>query len=211
MRISTRSRNRGGFTLTELMITIALIGALAAIAIPNFLSYQARARRSEGFTNVAGIARAYKAHHAERGVFPDMVTTTTALGAAEATLPDPTDYGKPAPNTVRMPWDTKTETFFKIVGWKPEGNVFYSYDVRSTACGNTCTEQTCFTATAHGDVNGNGVVAALMHVHPQRDAAGNVLASCISGVFGYGPPVRMSGGVLIDVYDEVAVRQGEPY
>ena len=40
-------RNRQGFSLTELMIVVAIIGILAVIAIPNFLKYQARAKQSE--------------------------------------------------------------------------------------------------------------------------------------------------------------------
>jgi type IV pilus assembly protein PilA len=208
MRIQKRSRNRGGFTLIELMIVVGLVGLLAAIAIPNFLTYQARTRRSEGYTNVAGIATSYKAFQAERGSFPDMVTETTALGAAAASLPDPAAHGMAAPSTIKMPWDTATETFFGIVGWRPEGNVFYSYDVKSASCGNACTNQTCFTITAHGDVDGNGSLGALMYVHPMTDAAGNPIAECNSAIGNFPPPVRPPPpvGTGQPVYDEVAVR-----
>ena len=47
--------NKKGFTLIELMIVVAIIGILAAIAIPNFLKFQAKAKQSEAKTNLGAI------------------------------------------------------------------------------------------------------------------------------------------------------------
>ena len=58
-----------GFSLIELMIVVALIGILAAIAIPNFLTYQARAKQSEARMNLAAIHTAEVIYFAEKNVY----------------------------------------------------------------------------------------------------------------------------------------------
>lgn len=196
MRSSNRQER--GFTLVELMITVGIIGLLAAIAIPNFISYQARSRRSEAYVNLASLARAYKTFHAEHGYYPDLDDET-----GEPTLPDWTLYNDGDLGTRKMPWDAPTEGFFDIVGWTVEGQVFYSYDANSMNCGCGADGSQCFTLTAYGDVDGDGGSSALMYVHPQRDPATDVvIAECGSTLFGYNAPVGSAGST----YDEVALQ-----
>jgi type IV pilus assembly protein PilA len=61
-----RMKGQKGFTLIELMIVVAIIGILAAIAIPNFLRYQAKSRQSEAKTNLGAIFVAETAYFSEQ-------------------------------------------------------------------------------------------------------------------------------------------------
>ncbi len=49
------SRARRAFTLIELMIVVAIIGLLAALAIPNFVKFQGRARQAEARASLKAI------------------------------------------------------------------------------------------------------------------------------------------------------------
>jgi type IV pilus assembly protein PilA len=51
----SKLRSKKGFTLIELMIVVAIIGILAAIAIPNFLKFQAKSKQSEAKSNLGAI------------------------------------------------------------------------------------------------------------------------------------------------------------
>ena len=62
-------RKSEGFTLIELMIVVAIIGILAAIAIPNFLKFQCKSKQSEAKTNLSGIFTAEKAFFGEYNTY----------------------------------------------------------------------------------------------------------------------------------------------
>ena len=62
-------KGKKGFTLIELMIVVAIIGILAAIAIPNFLRFQAKSKQSEAKGNLGGIFTAQVAYQGEKNFF----------------------------------------------------------------------------------------------------------------------------------------------
>ena len=64
------SRNQQAFTLIELMIVVAIIGILAAIAIPMYLDYAVRAQISEGLSVSGGAKTAVSEFYMNNGVFP---------------------------------------------------------------------------------------------------------------------------------------------
>ena len=125
---------RGGFTLIELMIVVAIIGILAAIAIPNFLRFQLKAKSSEGKTNLAAIRTAEESFYAEYGVY-------ISSDASPPTINNNTKASFSHPNPGEG---------FDELGWSPEGQVYFNYSVDTS--GNNFTAA----AVANIDASGNG-------------------------------------------------------
>ncbi|SLM33160.1 Type IV pilin PilA [Desulfamplus magnetovallimortis] len=70
-------KKSSGFTLIELMIVVAIIGILAAIAIPNFMDYQCKAKQTEAKTNLGNIRTLQETYFVENDRYG---STTTIIG-----------------------------------------------------------------------------------------------------------------------------------
>src|SRR5262245_64118922 len=103
----TLHTRKGGFTLIELMIVVAIIRILAATAIPNFLQFQLRSKTGEAKTNLAAIRTAEEGYFAEFNNYVQAGQTPTS-----------------APGANKRVWPTGSS--FDNLGWSPTGNVFFN-------------------------------------------------------------------------------------
>ena len=135
-------KSRKGFTLIELMIVVAIIGILAAIAIPNFIRFQLKAKTSEGKVNVAAIRTAEEAYFSEFGKYVAAAVSPAANG-----------------KTTKVAF-VEVGSGFSNVGWAPEGQVYFNYEVVISAA------STAYIADAGADIDGNNTNQSWGYVHP---------------------------------------------
>jgi type IV pilus assembly protein PilA len=112
-----RKSNEKGFTLIELMIVIAIIGILAAIAIPNFIEYRNKGYCSATENDAKSVAAAVA----------DYFSNPTRQSVGTADIDIPTSYG----NEYRVAYDADTDVVTIEVddgsGRCPEGGTYTTY------------------------------------------------------------------------------------
>ena len=146
-------KSKKGFTLIELMIVVAIIGILAALAIPNFLRFQLKSKTSEAKVNLAAIRTAEESYLAEFGNYVNAAATPGTI-----------------PRSQKAGFAGGGAAQFDTLGWGPEGQVFFQYGVAVDT-----TNVLAYTADAQGDIDGDMVHQVWGYRH--TDPSGNVLGS----------------------------------
>ena len=164
-------KSQKGFTLIELMIVVAIIGILAAIAIPNFLTYQLKSRQAEAKTNLQAIKTSEIAFQAERGCYLGIAVEAgqPAAGAAK-TAAWPWGVGQAATAPVATGWCTAagvggTTGVFTDIGFKATGNVMYVYGVDA----RTVAAPGLYTATTSCALYGGGTATTAISALPDNN------------------------------------------
>jgi type IV pilus assembly protein PilA len=67
-------KSRKGFTLIELLIVVAIIGILAAIAIPQFMAYRQKAYNSAATSDLRNLKTGMEAFQADNQQYPDVLS-----------------------------------------------------------------------------------------------------------------------------------------
>lgn len=142
---------KSGFTLIELMIVVAIIGVLAAIALPAFSTYMRRSKTSEAVNNLKALfmttASYYIVERTGQGI-------TAGVGGEACLVPDSTSGNTPGVNkTVFTPTSS-----FDVLGFMSPDPVYYRYAISGSDadCGNTANDTTIYTLSAVGNLDGDG-------------------------------------------------------
>jgi type IV pilus assembly protein PilA len=154
-----------GFTLIELMIVVAIIGILAAIAIPAFVNYVKRSNTSEAGANLKSLFQGAAAYYEQENWQQGIVA---AGGSAAASTHCVVPSAAPA-----APWTADDEKY--VVNWAsqaaaytalnfaPADPLYFEYHITTgggiTTCGVAASTNAVYTFTANGDLDGDNSVS----------------------------------------------------
>ncbi len=137
------------------IVAVAIVGVLAAVAIPNFLRYQLRAKDARAKVALESLHRAEVALRQKTGNYREVRVQESAPGAQPVS------------------WTAEETEAAREIGWPSDGAGLHAYTV---AVGVTKDGRQALAACAESDADGDGVYAAWVIFEPVKDRKGNLLA-----------------------------------
>jgi type II secretion system protein G len=141
-----RNKDRG-LTLIELLIVIAIIGILAAIAIPNLLNAVQRGKQKRTMADIRALATAIEAYNVDNAAYPPASCTYTVYAATGPQIAD-TSFTALTPTYLAVPprRDGWNRLFLYYVD-----NVNFNYNIRSLGRNGSADSINCGTTTNFDD------------------------------------------------------------
>jgi len=157
----TLHTRKGGFTLIELMIVVAIIGILAAIAIPAFIGYLARAKTSEAGANLKNMFQLAAGYYTEENWGTRAIDLTPGAAAATSACAVSAADTMVAPSAAKYTIDWQTaDPGFMSIGFALRDPVYYQYLLLGGdgMCGHMAGDA-IYSFQAQGDLDGDGATS----------------------------------------------------
>jgi type IV pilus assembly protein PilA len=192
-----------GFTLIELMIVVAIIGILAAIAIPNFLRYQLRAKFAELRTNTEAITKSQNSlRQSERVLCVGAPTGNYVAFTRVVPIGVPAAAG---PSSQKIVWDAPDHLLASAIDWVVQGATYGQYRAATDAppavnlaCGGGLgLFGGALSVTANSDIDADGVLTSVAAWQPVRDATTGIIQTNAPALINLaGANTAVCGGVV---------------